>query len=116
VPHTPGWVWAGPFSCIGKKEKWHGRPAGDGEDGRGGAEPAAAAAAAPRSRRRRGQRRMRQSKPVYLGWGVQVLGLGGARRHQSRVRVWGGGPVNSPELERAEGLLGGRGAVEDRWR
>jgi hypothetical protein len=49
---------------------------------------------------------------MYLGWGVQVLGLGGAHRRQSRVRVWGGGPVNSSELERTEGLEGGRG----RWR
>jgi hypothetical protein len=34
------------------------------------------------------------------------------------VRVWGGGPVTLPELERAEGLEGGQRAVEDRrrWR
>jgi hypothetical protein len=75
APHTPGWVWAGPYSCIGRR--CQGRPvAADGEDSREGAEPAAAAAA-PRSRRRRGQRRRLRSKPVILGLGVRALGFGG---------------------------------------
>jgi hypothetical protein len=75
---------------------------------------AGGAAAAPRSRRRSGQRLRRRSKPVYLGLGVRVLGLGGALRHRSMVSLgWWYGDL--AEVGKGGGVRGRPWAVEE-WR